>query len=63
MKITAKENGINDILQTFQLDTSRWWWRVTSWVRHEALLQIFSWLTIRTCSKITAVQLQMHWWW
>jgi len=23
-----------------QLDTHRWWWRVMSWVRHEALLQV-----------------------
>jgi len=23
-----------------QLDTRRWWWRVTSWLRHEALLQV-----------------------
>jgi len=23
-----------------QLDTCRWWWRVTSWVRHEAQLQV-----------------------
>jgi len=25
---------------TWLLDTCRWWWRVTSWVRHEALLQV-----------------------
>ena len=36
-----------------QLDTRQWWWRVTSWVKHEALLQD----KIRTCSKITAVLL------
>jgi len=24
---------------------------------------LFSWLTIRTCSMITAVQFAMHWWW
>jgi len=23
-----------------QLDTRRWWWHVTSWVKHEALLQV-----------------------
>ena len=31
------ERGIRSHMT--QLDTRRWWWRVTSWARHEALLQ------------------------
>jgi len=40
-------------------DKSRW---NNSFSRFSFFTALFSWPTIRTCSKITAVQLQMHWW-
>jgi len=37
-----------------QLDTRQWWWRVKSWVRHEALLQVKTSLSSPVCRHLQA---------
>jgi len=53
----VEKNGL--FVNTFASLRHNW----NSLSRFSFFTSLFSWLTIRTCSKITGVQFAMYWWW